>query len=86
MSDKKTALSRQAETIIKNLEKRNMEGYYFETAAACTEAVLAAIPSGSIIGWGGSESLKECGLMDAIHGGSYELLDQIGRASCRERV
>ena len=76
MSHKKTALSRQADTIIKNLKKRNMEGYYFDTAAACTEALLSAIPSGSIIGWGGSESLKECGLMDAIHDGSYELLDR----------
>jgi len=76
MSHKKIALSRQAESIIKNLEKRNMEGYYFETAAACTEAILAAMPSGSIIGWGGSETLKECGLMEAIHGGSYELLDR----------
>ena len=76
MSHKMTALSRQADTIIKNLEKRNMEGYYFDTAAACTEAILSEIPSGSIIGWGGSESLKECGLLDAIHGGSYELLDR----------
>lgn len=76
MSDKKTALSRQAESIIKNLEKRNMEGYYFETSSACVEAILASIPSGSIIGWGGSESLKECGLMAAIHNGSYELLDR----------
>ena len=84
MSPKQTALARQAETIIKNLEKRNMEGYYFETAAACTEAVLAAIPSGSIIGWGGSESLKECGLMDAIHGGSYELLDRSNAKSPEE--
>lgn len=76
MSDKKTALARQADSIIKNLEKRNMEGYYFETASACTDAILSSIPSGSIIGWGGSESLKECGLLDAIHGGSYELLDR----------
>ena len=76
MSDKKTALSRQAESIIKNLEKRNMEGYYFDTSSACVEAILDSIPSGSIIGWGGSESIKECGLMDAIHGGSYELLDR----------
>lgn len=76
MSPKKTALARQADTIIKNLEKRNMEGFYYDTAAACTEAILSEIPSGSIIGWGGSETLKECGLMDAVHGGSYELLDR----------
>lgn len=76
MSHKLTALSRQAETIIKNLEKRNMDGYYFETADDCVKAILAEMPSGSIIGWGGSETLKECGLMGAIQGGSYELLDR----------
>lgn len=76
MSHKLTALSRQAETIIKNLEKRNMEGYYFETSADCAKAILAEMPSGSIISWGGSETLKECGLIDAIQGGSYELLDR----------
>lgn len=76
MSHKLTALARQAETIIKNLEKRNMEGCYFETAAESTKAILAEIPAGAIIGWGGSESLKESGLMDAIHNGSYELLDR----------
>lgn len=76
MSHKLTALSRQAETIIKNLEKRNMEGYYFETADDCAKAILAEMPCGSIIGWGGSETLKECGLIDAIQGGSYELLDR----------
>ncbi len=76
MTPKKTALARQAETIIKNLEKRNMEGHYFETASDCVEAILSEMPSGAMIGWGGSETLKECGLMDAIHGGSYELLDR----------
>lgn len=67
MTPKKTALARQAETIIKNLEKRNMEGHYFETASDCVEAILSEMPSGAMIGWGGSETLKECGLMDAIH-------------------
>lgn len=76
MSHKKTALSRQAETIIKNLQKRNIEGHYFDTSPACVEAILSAMPSGAIIGWGGSETLKECGLFDAIHSGSYELLDR----------
>lgn len=76
MSHKLTALAKQAETIIKNLEKRNMEGYYFETAAECTRAILEAIPNGAVIGWGGSESIKESGLMEAIHNGAYELIDR----------
>lgn len=76
MSHKQTALSIQAETIIKNLEKRNMEGYYFASAAACTEAILSTLPKGSVIGWGGSESIKECGLLEEIQKGGYELLDR----------
>ncbi len=76
MSHKQAALSKQAEIIMENLKKRNMEGAYFESAADCTRAILAEIPKGSVIGWGGSESIKECGLMDAIQKDSYELLDR----------
>lgn len=76
MSHKQNALARQAETIIHNLAKRNMEGCYFPTAADCTQAILKEMPEGSVIGWGGSESVKESGLMDAIHNGNYELIDR----------
>lgn len=76
MSHKLDAHAKQAETIIKNLEKRNMEGFYFDTAAECTRAVLESMPKGSVISWGGSESIKECGLMDGIHNGEYELIDR----------
>ena len=76
MSHKMTALAKQAEVIIKNLEKRNMTGFYFETAAESTRAILSSIPDGSVISWGGSESLKESGLMEGILTGSYELIDR----------
>ena len=76
MSHKLTALSKQAETIIKNLEKRNMEGFYFDTAVECTRAILDSIPKGSVISWGGSESVKEAGLMDKIQNGDYKLIDR----------
>ena len=76
MSHKLTALSKQAETIIKNLEKRNMEGFYFDTAFECTRAILDSIPKGSVISWGGSESIKEAGLMDKIQNGDYKLIDR----------
>lgn len=84
MSHKSTALAKQAETIIKNLEKRNMEGFYFETAAECTRAILNEIPDGSVIGWGGSESIKESGLMDGIQNGSYELIDRMTAKTSEE--
>lgn len=84
MSHKSTALAKQAEAIIKNLEKRNMEGYYFDTAAECTQAILDTIPQGSVISWGGSESVKEAGLMDSIHNGNYKLIDRFAATTPEE--
>lgn len=84
MSHKKEAFALQAQSIIKNLEKRNMEGYYFETSEECVKAIVDSIPQGSIISWGGSESIKECGLMDAIHNASYELIDRTTAKSPEE--
>ena len=34
------------------------------------------MPEGASITWGGSESIKECGLMDAIKNANYELIDR----------
>lgn len=76
MSYLTTAYEKQAQTIISNLAKRNMEGSYYNTAAECTRAVLESIPKRSVISWGGSESIKECGLMDAIRNGDYQLIDR----------
>lgn len=76
MSHKIEAFAAAAQSIIKNLEKRNMEGYYFETGTECTKAILETMPHGSIISWGGSETIKEIGLMDAIHNNPYELIDR----------
>lgn len=84
MSQKSAALAKQGETIIKNLEKRNMEGFYFDTSAECTRAILSTIPHGSVISWGGSESIKESGLMDAIHNENYKLIDRSSAATPEE--
>ncbi len=76
MSHKTEAFAAMAKTIIENLKKRNMEGYYFENSSECIKAILDSIPSGSVISWGGSETIKETGLMEAVHNGSYELIDR----------
>lgn len=84
MTHKQAAFLTAAETIIKNLEKRGMEGYFFEDSASCTNAILASIPEKSSISWGGSESIKESGLMDRIRNGNYELIDRMNASSPEE--
>ncbi len=37
MSPKKEAFAAMAKTIIENLQKRNMEGYFFESSADCVK-------------------------------------------------
>lgn len=84
MTHKQEAFATAAESIIKNLEKRGMEGYFFEDSASCVNAISDLIPAGSIISWGGSETIKECGLMDALKRGEYELIDRLSAATPEE--
>ncbi len=76
MNFKKQAYQRTAESVIKWLEKRNMEGYYFETAAEAVKAALAEMPAGSVVSWGGTETLTQSGMMNALKAGDYELIDR----------
>lgn len=76
MSPKEIAKQNLANTIIKNMAKKNMEGYYCATSAEAVEKALSLMPEGSSITWGGSMSVIECGLMDAIHEKNYELIDR----------
>lgn len=76
MSPKETAKKNLANTIIKNMAKKNLEGYYCATSAEAVEKALSLMPEGSSVTWGGSMSVIECGLMDAIHQKNYELIDR----------
>lgn len=57
----------QAETIIKNLAKRNMEGYFADTKEEAVKLIMEKfLTKGKSVSFGGSMSLKESGLMDAL--------------------
>ena len=58
------------------MAQKNMEGYYCATSAEAVEKALSLMPEGSSITWGGSMSVIECGLMDAIHQKNYDLIDR----------
>ena len=66
MEPKQIHYGKQAATIIKNLEKRRMEGYYCATAAEAKEKALSLIGAGSSVSFGGSMTLEECGVVDVL--------------------
>ncbi|MBD5463659.1 MAG: lactate utilization protein [Lachnospiraceae bacterium] len=84
MTPKQLAFQTAASGIIQKLASRNMEGYFFEDSASCVSAITNLMEDGSVLSWGGSESLKECGLMDAIKSGNYVLIDRLAAKTPEE--
>lgn len=76
----------QAEEIIKNLKKRNMDGAYFEKAGQAVASILMEIPDGVLVGLGGSESIIESGLVDALRKRNIRLLDRYKGGVSEEEV
>lgn len=65
-----------AQKVIKNLEKRHMEGYYAKDKEEALKIALSLIPEGSTIGWGGSFSISDIGLKQALKAGNYTCFDR----------
>lgn len=76
MTPKKQYYENISRTIIKGLEKRQMEGYYCPDCESAVKKALELMPKGSSIGWGGSQTLTETGLMNAIRKDSYRIIDR----------
>lgn len=68
MDPKKEYYARVAETIIKKLNYRRMEGFYCDTAADALEQVKQLIKKGSSVSFGGSVTLAETGILDWLRG------------------
>lgn len=76
MSCKTESYANAAQTIIKNLEKRNMKGYYCETSADALKLVKSLIPKNALVTNGGSETLVETGIMELIQSPDYQYIDR----------
>ena len=65
-----------AEKVIKGLESRNMTGYYAKTKEEALAKALELIPEGAKVTKGGSMSVLEIGLADALKEGNYDYCDR----------
>lgn len=85
MNYKQEAFAKAAPAIIKNLQMRGMEGYYFATSAEMVDSVFSMMPKGSSVSFGGSASLTQSGMMDALASGSYTIIDRATAKTDQER-
>lgn len=73
------------EKTIENLKKNNMLGFYCETKQQALSKALEFISEGDTVTHGGSETLKQVGIIDAIKNGEYNYVDR-GAAQSQEEA
>lgn len=66
MEPKKIFYENQAKTIIENLQKRHIEGCYCPTEVDAVQKAMELVAPGSSVSFGGSMTLSESGIMDAL--------------------
>ncbi len=68
---------RLAEQIIKQLSRRHIQGFYCPTGEEAVKKVLELIPDNSSVTWGGTMTVRDLGIPDALRSRkSLEVLDR----------
>ncbi len=71
--------------VMRSLEKRRFAAYYADTAEEAQKLALSLIPEGTSVSWGGSVTLEEIGLLDAVKRGNFTVIDRDRAGSPEER-
>lgn len=66
MSVKKDYYKKLADTVIKGFTKRHIEGYYCDSVVEARTLAMSLVPSGASAAFGGSVTLTETGVLDAL--------------------
>lgn len=72
----KSVMDKRIERTIKSLQNNRMEAYYAESSVEALELIKKLCPDGTKIGFGGSMTLDEVGVMKLLRSGCYDLLDR----------
>lgn len=76
MNAKQTAYKTLANTMIQNFAKRNMEAFYCADKSEAVKLAMELMKDGDSVSFGGSETLKEIGLLDTVRNSSHTLIDR----------
>ncbi|WP_033147438.1 lactate utilization protein [Prevotella sp. P6B1] len=77
MTPKELRNERLAERLIKNLNRRHMEAFYCPTAIEAVGKVSELIADGSSVTWGGSMTIRDMGIPQALKSrGTLDVLDR----------
>ena len=71
--------------LAQKLEMRNFDVYCCESGSEAKETALSLIESGESVAWGGSKTINEIGLIDALRNGGYNLIDRDAAENAEEK-
>jgi len=64
------------ERTMERLKRNNMAAYYVETKEDVLPLVKSLLKDGETVSHGGSETIKQCGLIELLNSGDYHYLDR----------
>ncbi len=74
-----------AQKVLRGLASRNITGHFAKNKAEALAIALEMIPEGSTIGWGGSASVQEIGLKDAVCAGNFRCYNRDAAQTPQEK-
>lgn len=83
---KQSLYDKRGPILAEHLRSRHFDAWYVSTREEALKKALELIPEGSSIGWGGSMTASEIGLMDAVKSGPYKPIDRDKAETNEERV
>lgn len=71
--------------LVKNLKSRHFDAYYCSTKEEALEKALSLIPENDTVGWGGTVTCQQIGLLDAVRAGNFRPIDRETAQTPQER-
>jgi len=76
MTPKAQYYRKRGEALVKQMNRRQMDAFYFESASGAVEAIVGMMPERSSVSWGGVMTMGEIGLKKELQRANLELLDR----------
>ncbi len=76
VSPEKSRAKKLGDSVVSALNSRFFDAYYCDNAEEAKALALSLIPNGASIGFGGSVTISQIGLLDELRNGSYNLIDR----------
>lgn len=81
----KTRNDKAGKKVVEALKSRLFDAWYVETKEEALKKVLELIPEGDSVSWGGSYSMAQIGVFEALKKGNYKLIDRDTAKTPEER-